>query len=154
MPLTLKESVKNYCMAEFRFIWTLLQFNNSSKEKKTVGNFTPLFILSKAHQKSLRELNEALRDKDETQIEKVLRTLYDLLYFPSQEERDQAYKKPVHIYPLLQYIVFTFITPEGAYHPIHLLPPPLSRYQYCIRLHGLHRINQEVTEDKNRDWRK
>lgn len=58
------------------------------------------------------------------------------------------------MFPVLQNIIFTFIAPDGSYQPIHRLPPILAGYQYCFRLRGLYRINQQILKNELEEWRR
>jgi hypothetical protein len=155
-------SISRYGIAEFRLVWTLLEYEARRSSTKTdVGSTPPspsppLFILNDTLIKSLQNLRNLLSSsrKSERQIEGALRVVFDKLYFPDEEERNSAYQKPVHVFPILQFIIFCFITSDGAYQPIHRLPPILAWHQYCIRLRGLHRINKEIEAKNKEGWRK
>jgi hypothetical protein len=99
-------------------------------------------------------LQKALNARNQENVDDVLRTLFDNLYFPTTEERDRAYRKPVHVFPTLQFIIFSFIAPNGTYHQIHRLPPMLAAHQYCIRLRGLNVINKAIVANNMKDWRR
>jgi hypothetical protein len=113
------------------------------------------FLLTPEHEKSFEDLDKSLVGSfNAARITKALRRVFDLLYFPSVEERERAYHKPIHVYPLLQFIAYSFVNSEGAYHPIHILPPILAKHQYSVRLRGLYKINDQVTKNNNKKWQR
>lgn len=135
-------------------MWTLLEYSGRKTSEADHDASPLLFILSDTVLASLQILRKALNARNPRNVEDALRTLFDNLYFPSKEERDRAYRRPVHVFPILQFIIFSFITSNGAYQQIHRLPPMLSQHQYCLRLRGLHCINNEIVANGTKDWRR
>lgn len=149
-------SINRYATAEFRLVWTLLQFSasKSSNNNDCGDSSPPLFILTDTLLDLLGKLDKALRCRNQDTVEDALRGVLNNLYFPPKESRDQGYHLPIQVFPVLQYIIFTFISEDGTYQPIHRLPPILAAHQYCFRLRGLHCINKIVLKHRLDGWRR
>ncbi|KJA23350.1 hypothetical protein HYPSUDRAFT_201379 [Hypholoma sublateritium FD-334 SS-4] len=157
--ITQAGTISRYATAELRLVWTLLEYEKDAKKNKKKSSATTkklsdgeLFTLDETLEMLLQHLRKAL--KANTNIREALRSVLDNLYFPSQEQRDRGYTQPIHIFPILQYLAFIFITNEGNYLPIHRIPPLLAQQQYCIRLRGLHAINRNIVEANSKAWQK
>jgi hypothetical protein len=57
------------------------------------------------------------------------RVVFDALYFP--ELISEAYKSAIKAYPVIQFLVYRFLTPAGIYSPLKLIPPHLAKIQHC-----------------------
>lgn len=110
--------------------------------KAKVSAEPPLFVLGDTHMEALSSLRNALKSKKN--LPEALRSVLNTLYFPNQAQRDRGYIQPIRAFPILQYLSFAFLTDDGNYLPIHRIPPLLAQHQYCIRLRGLYKINEEV----------
>ncbi len=128
-------SINKYATVEFRMVFTLLKFSTSKPDR---SGSPPLFSLDKTLRDLLHKLGKALNSNLDA-VEDALRGVLDNLYFPPQENREQSYQKAVHAFPVLQYIIYSFVSSDGSYLAIHRLPPILAAHQYCFRLRGLHR---------------
>ena len=140
-----------YLKAELSLIWSLLR-SLPPPIKQKHSNSTPLFILGKDIVEALQNLDCALSlaQEDIGQIKSALRVLFDALYYP--ESTSEAYKSVIRAYPILQFLIYEFLTPAGIYSPTELIPPHLAKMQYCIRLHSLYRIDLEVKKLPGGDW--
>ena len=147
-------SIKRYVTAELRLIWSLLQFNKGLPSALHQSE-PPIYVLGEDVKTALAQLEVALKKHNHKELatEVALRKLFDLLYFPSDKERDASYHSAIATYPVLQFIIYQFITAEGTYEPIHQLPPTIAKFQYCMRLHGLYRIDQEIKKTGQKHWR-
>ena len=92
----------------------------------------PLFILGKDALAALQNLDCALHlaKEDISQIKSALRVVFDALYYP--ESISEAYKSVIKAYPILQFLIYRFLTTAGVYSPVELIPPHLAKMQYCI----------------------
>jgi hypothetical protein len=99
-----------------------------------------LFILKEDALAALQNLDCILHlaQKDISEIKFALRVVFDSLYFP--ELISEAYKLAIKAYPVLQFLIYRFLTLAGIYSPLELIPPHLAKMQHCIRLQALHRM--------------
>ena len=132
-----------YLKEELSLIWRLLGSLPPPIEQKG-SHSVPFFILGTEILKALRNLERALSlpREDISQIKSALRIVFDALYYP--ESTSEAYKSVIRAYPILQFLIYEFLTAAGIYSPIELIPPHLSKMQYCIRLRSLYRIDLDV----------
>ena len=113
-----------------------------------------LFVLGRDILAALQNLDCALRlgQEDISEIKSALRVVFDALYYP--ESISEAYKSAIKAYPILQFLIYKFLTMAGTYSPVELIPPHLAKMQYCIRLRALHRIDLEVQKISIGDWKR
>ena len=132
-----------YLKEELSFIWSLLM-SLPPLVKPNGSHSIPVFVLGEDALEALQNLDHALRlpHEDINEIKSALRAVFDALYFPASIS--EAFQSVIKAYPLLQFLVYRFITPAGGYSPIELIPPHLAKMQYCIRLRAIYRINLEV----------
>ena len=153
--LTRMKSVMTYLKEELSLIWSLLMSLPPLTNPKG-SHSVSLFILGRDALAALQDLNYALRlaQEDINKIKSALRVVFDALYYP--ESISEAYKSPIKAYPILQFLIYKFLTTAGVYTPIELIPPHLAKIQHCIRLRSVHRIDLEVqkTSVPSQDWKR
>jgi hypothetical protein len=137
-----------YLKEELSLIWTLLMVLPSHSHSESI-----LFIFDASTLAALQNLDCVLHSAQEDidQIKSALRVVFDALYYP--ESISEAYKSTIRAYPILQFLIYKFLTTAGIYSPIELIPPHLAKMQYCIRLRALHRIDLEVRK-MDSDWKR
>ena len=142
-----------YLKEELSLIWSLLM-SLPPLVKPKGSHSVPLFIFGKDASAALQKLDCTLRlaQEDISQIKSALRVVFDALYYP--ESISEAYKSAIRAYPILQFLIYKFLTTAGIYSPIELIPPHLAKMQYCIRLRALHRIDLEVQTISIGDWKR
>jgi hypothetical protein len=142
-----------YLKEEVSLIWSLLMSLSLFVNLKG-SHSVSLFILGGDALTALQNLAGILHlaQEDISKIKSALRVVFNTLYYP--ESFSEAYKSPIKAYPILQFLIYRFITTAGIYSPVELIPPHLAKMQYCIRLRSVHRIDLEVKKRSTEDWKR
>ena len=147
------KSTMAYLKEELSLIWSLLMSLPSLVNPKG-SHSVSLFILGRDALAALQNLDSTLHlaQEDISKIKSALCVVFDALYYP--ESISEAYKSPIKAYPILQFLIYKFLTTAGIYSPIELIPPHLEKMQHCIRLCSGHHINLEVQKSSIGDWKR
>lgn len=140
-----------YVKEELSLIWSLLMSLPPLINPKG-SHSDPLFVLGKDTLEALKNLDCILRlaQEDISEIKSALRVVFNTLYYP--ESISEAYTSTIKAYPILQFLIYKFLTTGGVYSPVELIPPHLAKMQYCIRLRALHRIDLDIEKISGGDW--
>jgi hypothetical protein len=140
-----------YLKEELSLIWSLLMSLPQLINPKD-SHSVSLFSLERDALAALQNLDSVLHlaEEDISKIKSALRVVFNALYYP--ESNFEAYKSPIKAYPILQFLIYKFLTTAGIYSPVELIPPHLAKMQHCIRLHSVHPINLEVQKTSTGDW--
>jgi len=115
------------------------------KLKKNLGQF---FKFDKEQTDILEHLSNALEEGDS--LDEDLDILLNAIYFPSRNvTADSIFNSPV-----IAFIALICLKEDGSYTNIHLIPPPISKIQFLMRLFALctfNRWREELGPDGDQD---
>jgi hypothetical protein len=142
-----------YLKEELSLVWSLVTSLPPPVNPKG-SHSIPLFVLGADALAALQDLDCALclAKEDISKIKLALRVVFNALYYP--ESTSEAYKSAIKAYPVLQFLIYKFLTTTGVYSPLELIPPHLAKMQHCIRLRAVHRIDLEVQKLPTEDWKR
>jgi len=131
-------------------LWWLLEYCEPKQKKGKKSETKTLFVLNAGLEQVLRALNLELDVKrpDFDIIKSCLRGVYKELYFPNLS----GYRSAIEGSGAIQCLAYQFLTPEGAYLSVFLIPPIIAKLQFSIRIHGIYEIEQLITSFPNRTW--
>jgi hypothetical protein len=118
-------------------VWALItarriNLHGPKNLKKNLGQF---FKFNETQTRVLDRISNALEDNDP--LDQDLDILLDAIYFPSENTTaDSIFNSPV-----MAFIALLCLKEDGSYTNIHLIPPPISKFQFLMRLFALHTFN-------------
>jgi len=121
---------------------------NRRRPKKLKKNMGQFFKFDKEQTDVLEHLSNALEEGDS--LDEDLDILLNAIYFPSRNvTADSIFNSPV-----IAFIALICLKEDGSYTSIHLIPPPISKIQYLMRLFALCTFNhwrEELGPDGDQD---
>lgn len=127
----------SYGLLQVKFVWALITAHriNLRGPKNLEKNLDQFFKFDETQTRVLERISNALEEEDP--LDQDLDILLDAIYFPSKNMTvDSIFNSPV-----IAFIALLCLKEDGSYTNIHLIPPPISKIQFLMRLFALRTFN-------------
>jgi hypothetical protein len=118
-------------------VWALItahriNLHGPENLKKNLGHF---FTFDETQTRVLERISNAL--EEEEPLDQDLDILLDAIYYPSKNMTLNS----IFNSPVIAFIALLCLKEDGSYTNIHLIPPPISKIQFLMRLFALRTFN-------------